>query len=179
MHWALPSSQSLKEEAYSSDPARDSVWYERCLCSRYDSLDRAGPYVETQHRHDNDAATEFAYNWAVQRNFRLLEAYRLLSEEYQQLAQEVPTLAGQNYSLQREIADLQTSVLAYEAMVCRDERGLAEQESISSKRGEEYAQTEALLVEIRKLQKENAEMQRALTTASELLATSRNKSFTL
>src|SRR5688500_8007911 len=81
-------------------------------------------------------AIKYAYDQAVQRNSHLVEAHRLLSGQYQQLAQELSALAGRHRSLQREMTDMQTDALAHEAMMRRYERGLAVQEATVSRRQE-------------------------------------------
>ena len=121
------------------------------------------------------AATKYAYDQAVQRNGHLVEAHRLLSVQYQQLAQELSALAGRHHSLQRELADMQTDALAHEATMCRYERGLAVEQATVSRRQEAEGETETLLAKISELQEERADMHRALMSASELLAASHER----
>lgn len=115
-------------------------------------------------------AIKYAHDQAVRRNDRLVEAHRSLSVQYQQLAQELSALAGRYRSLQREMMDMQTDALAHEAMTCRYEWELASQHAVVSRRREADGETETLLAKISELLEEKADMQRALTHASELLA---------
>jgi len=68
------------------------------------------------------------------------------------------------------MTDMQTDALAHEAVVCRYERRPAVPETTVSRRGEAGGETEILLAKISELQEEKADMHRALTNASELVA---------
>jgi chromosome segregation ATPase len=142
---------------------------------------RRDGHADIQHRYPQETrdmlasltnrctAIKYAHDRAVRRNDRLVEAHRLLSVQYQQLAQELSALAGRYRSLQREMMDMQTDALAHEAIVCRYERRLVAQEATVSRRGEAGGETDILLAKISELQEEKADMHMALTNASELL----------
>jgi chromosome segregation ATPase len=120
------------------------------------------------------SALEYAHDQATSRNKRLLEAHRLLSAQYQELVQELSALAMRHRSLKQEVTEMQTDALAHEAMMWQYERRLATQKPSVPERKDSEVETKMLLVKVRELQEENADMQKALNGASELLMASRN-----
>lgn len=120
------------------------------------------------------AALKYAHDQTIRRNDHLVEAHRLLSVQYQQLAQDLSALASQHRSLQRDMTEMQTDAFAHEAVMWQYERQLAAHQPPVSGRRQSDVETALLLAKISEMQEEKADMQRALVDTSELLTASRS-----
>jgi chromosome segregation ATPase len=98
-----------------------------------------------------------------------------MSTQYQQLAHELSALATRYRSLQQELTEMQTDALAHENMMAQYERQLSAWQPPVLERKEPDIETQMLLAKIRELQEENADMQQALNSASDLLVASQNR----
>jgi chromosome segregation ATPase len=110
---------------------------------------------------------EVAYNYEVERNNQMVEAYRLLSRQHQQVAGDLTVYASKYRSLQKEVDIMQTDIFAQDAVIESYAQRLATQPVIPHMA---ERTNQSLVRRIEELEEEISRMKNALLNAGEMLA---------
>jgi hypothetical protein len=115
---------------------------------------------------------EYAYNREVQQSSQIVKAYWLLTYQYERVVDDLAVNASRCLSLQKDIEDMQTEILAHDAVMEDYAQQLAAQ-PVNNYIPQEV--NKALIRRIHRLEEDLSSTQHALLSAREMLGSSAEK----
>jgi Mg2+ and Co2+ transporter CorA len=119
------------------------------------------------------ATYEHAYSYEVARNHNIVEAYRLLTDKYERVIDDLAVHASKCRSLQKELDAMHTEALAQDAVIEGYARRLATQPVVCHST---RATRQSSIQRIAELEEQLGSVKAALVSAGDMLASSAPKS---